>query len=92
MAARPVVSWEPFRGGLVSLIRLHSALLCKVFDREGFRVASNAERLTEAGQEGHEPALAVSGSRTAPTWELTVVVCTASSSRRVHTPAAISTR
>jgi len=33
----------------VSLIRAHSALLCKVLDREGFTVASNAEQLAEAG-------------------------------------------
>ena len=44
-----VVSREPFPGGLTSLIRLRSALLCKVLDREGFTVLSNSEQLAEAG-------------------------------------------
>jgi hypothetical protein len=38
-----------FPGGLVSLTRLHSALLYKVFDGEGFTVSSNAEQLAEGG-------------------------------------------
>jgi hypothetical protein len=43
------MSWESRRGGPRAPIRLHAALSCLVFDSEGFRAASRAEQLAEAG-------------------------------------------
>lgn len=49
LAARPVMSWASCRGGSRAPIRLHAALLCLVFDSEGFTAASRTEQLAEAG-------------------------------------------